>query len=185
MPLPGCLVGRVSVSCFSATCQCFCSQIFRFSSFIKWYQRNKCTCNLKVPAYWKFYYFKQQTIYHSQQTDNKELTRNWGLNATATVRTVLEAFCFWLSTSLSSSVSCTRYMDLLLLIQLRDALAEKEDLEMQNSLLQKRLDKAKTSTHTHRGSFSKWWSPVECRYFSYEQLHAAAAMPVQTLQRNA
>jgi len=39
-------------------------------------------------------------------------------------------------------------------MQLRDALAEKEDLQVQNSLLQKRLDKTKTSTT--RGSFAKW-----------------------------
>jgi len=42
---------------------------------------------------------------------------------------------------------------LLLLTQLRDALAEKEDLQVQNSLLQKRIDKTKTSTT--RGSFAK------------------------------
>jgi len=44
-------------------------------------------------------------------------------------------------------------VDLLLLTQLRDALAEKEDLQVQNSLLQKRIDKTKTSTT--RGSFAK------------------------------
>jgi len=38
-------------------------------------------------------------------------------------------------------------------MQLREALAEKEDLAVQNSLLQKRLDKSKMMTT--RGSFSK------------------------------
>jgi len=41
----------------------------------------------------------------------------------------------------------------LLLMQLREAVAEKEDLKVQNNLLQKRLDKAKALTP--RGSFSK------------------------------
>jgi len=45
-------------------------------------------------------------------------------------------------TSLSSSVC----LNVCVLTQLREALAEKEDLLMQNNLLQKRLDKAKTST---------------------------------------
>jgi len=49
----------------------------------------------------------------------------------------------------------TMYLLLIWLIQLRDAIAEKEDLVMQNSLLQKRLDKTKTSTTAKRGSFSK------------------------------
>jgi len=43
----------------------------------------------------------------------------------------------------------------LLLLQLREALAEKEDLTVQNSLLQKRLDKSKTTTSRERGSFAK------------------------------
>ena len=83
-------------------------------------------------------------------------SNHWGTACTEAITT--ESQGPTQSTLLSPSIWCTvRNVDLLL-TQLRAALAEKEDLEMQNSLLQKRLDKSKTPTT--RGSFAKWLSQV-------------------------
>jgi len=79
-------------------------------------------------------------------------SNRWGTACTEAITT--ESQGPTQSTLLSPSIWCTvRNVDRLL-TQLRAALAEKEDLEMQNSLLQKRLDKSKTPTT--RGSFAKW-----------------------------